>query len=223
MTLTRTGVRARKGDPVDGTRHHRRRAAALVLGLVMLVGAAWAGAGENPRLALPKSDIDRPFRTPVYVCGHAALAAAGVVDGVQPGGGAAFLFRPENANRFLGFLSGWNTSLVLQAEYHKVGDDLRILSGGMIFRRYLKDFSPPAPFSSWFVGAGVGASEVTLAPEDGGGMETGWEYLGEAGQEFNPRENLVVYWQLQYRSYRYHAHDFSHFSVKVGAGVPWPW
>ena len=47
--------------------------------------------------------------------------------------------------------------------------------------------------------------------------------LFETGQEWNPQPDFMAYWQLQYRSYRYHGHDFSHWSLKLGAGIPWPW
>ena len=178
---------------------------------------------ENSRLSLPHSHLGSPFQSPIFVTGHVALAAGGVVDGLQTGAGATFLFHPGEADHFLDFLHGWNSSLVLQAEYHHVNADQRILSGDMIIRRYLDEFSVPTPRKATFVGLGIGASEVTLVPPDGSGFETGWEFIAEAGQEWNLRPNFLAYWQLQYRSYEYHGHDFSHWSLKLGAGIPWPW
>lgn len=134
-----------------------------------------------------------------------------------------FLFHPRESGRFLDFLNGRNAALVLQAEYHRVNSDQRILSGGMIIRRYLREFTMPPPRLAHFVGLGVGVSEVVLAPPYGNGLEKGWEFLAEGGQEWTPRNNFLAYWQLQYRSYRYHGHDFSHWSLKLGVGIPWPW
>lgn len=187
--------------------------------MVLLVLATSAAAAENSRLALPGSGLEPPFATPVFVLGHASLGFGGVVDGIRPGGGASFVIRPGNAERFLPVLQGWNTSLVLQAEYHRVNDSQRILSGGMLFRRYLGRVDADEHGPVFFAGPGVGASEVQLP---GGGDEKGWEWLAEAGQEWRPRRDRLVFWQLQYRWYDSHGSDFSHWAVKVGAGLPWP-
>lgn len=195
-----------------------RRSVLWTLALVLAL-AGPAGA-ENSRLSLPKTGLGDPYETPIFLAGHGSLGFAGVMDGVQYGGGATFVMRPGTAERFLPFLQDWNTSLVLQAEYHRVNDDQRILSGGMIFRRYLRPMRSPTTERIPFVGLGVGASEVSLAL---GGFETGWEFLAEAGQEWSPRSDLLVCWKLQYRDYRYHGRDFSHWAVQAGVGMPWPW
>lgn len=201
-----------------------RRIAPLAL---LFVGWAWAWAGgpcgaaaqANPRLELPGSGLDEPYRTPIFLLGHASLGFGGVVDGARPGGGATFVMRPGNAERFLPRLQGWNTSLVLQAEYHRINPGQRILSGGMFLRRYLGDVAADEHGPILFLGPGVGVSEVELAA---GGFEKGWEWLAEVGQEWRPRRERLVFWQLQYRWYDYHGRDFSHWAVKVGAGLPWP-
>lgn len=206
---------------VGRTFEGRRRAVVWLAALGIVLALASSATGQtNPRLALPHSNLDLPLQAPVFVAGHVALAAGGAIESLQKGGGAVFLFRPGAADRFLDFLYGWNSAMVLQAEYHRVNGHQRILSGDLIIRRYLSDFSAPAPRKSYFAGAGIGASEVTLAV---GGYETGWEFLAEAGQEWNLDHSLLAYWQLQYRSYRNNGHDFSHWSLKLGAGIPLPW
>jgi len=197
----------------------RIRWSALLALLLLLLGADSGFAG-NPRLSLPKSGLGDPYATPIFLAGHGSLGFGGVMDGVQYGGGATFVMRPGTAERFLPLLQDWNTALILQAEYHRVNDAQRILSGGMIFRRYLRPMQGPTTDRNPFLGIGVGASEVSLAL---GGFETGWEFLAEAGQEWSPRRSLLAYWKLQYRDYRYHGRDFSHWAVQTGVGVPWPW
>jgi hypothetical protein len=201
--------------------HHPIALAVLVLANISTFPAT--AAAENRRLSVPHSNLDNPFQAPVFLAGHVALAAGGVAEGFQKGGGAVFLFRPGASDRFLDFLYGLNASMVLQAEYHRVNDLQRVLSGDMIVRRYVEDFSAPAPRKSFFYGLGIGASEVTLTAEDGGGLEIGLGIVAEAGQEWNLQRSMLAYWQIQYRSYRNKGHDLSHWSFKVGAGIPLPW
>ncbi len=200
------------------TSHLMVPGAGVVLGILLLVSSA--SARENSRLSLPRSGLGDPYAAPIILAGHGSLGFGGVMDGVQWGGGASFLLRPGTAERYLPILQEWNTALVLQAEYHHVNEDQRILSGGMLFRHYLQPLTTRPGESVPFVGVGVGASEVTLA---GGGFEKGWEFLAEGGQEWSPREDLLVYWKLQYRDYRYHGQDFSHWALQAGIGLPWPW
>lgn len=188
----------------------------LAIVLVLSTGQALA---ENARLSLPKSGLEQPSESPIFLAGHASVGFGGAVDGLRPGGGASFVLLPGNAERFLPILQGWNTALVLQAEYHRINDTQRILSGGALFRRYFGPVDSAGQGPVFFAGPGVGASEVELA---GGGFEKGWEWLVEAGQQWRPRHDRLVFWQLEYRWYDHHGQDFSHWSVKVGAGLPWP-
>lgn len=181
-------------------------------------GSAIAASG-NPRLELPNSGLENPYRTPIFLLGQVGLGFGGVVDGVRPCGGATFVMRPGNAERFLPVLQEWNTSMVLQAEYQKVNDTQRILSGDLFLRRYLGDVQADEHGPVFFVGPGVGASEVVLPS---GKMEKGFEWLAEAGQEWRPARNRLLAWKLQYRWYDYHGRDFSHWSLQIAAGLPWP-
>lgn len=189
---------------------------ALLVAFLAVSAAAWA---ENDRLSLPASGLEPPYVTPIFLLGHGSLGFGGAIDGMQPGGGVSFVLRPGNAERFLPVLQGWNTSLVLQAEYHRANDSQHILSGDVLFRRYLGPVDADQHGPVFFVGPGVGASKVELP---GGDSERGWEWLAEAGQEWRPRRDRLVFWQLQYRWYDYHGHDFSHWAFKVGAGLSWP-
>ena len=164
----------------------------VVLFLAVVAGGPSGAQSGNPRLARPHSHLGSPFQSPVFVTGHVAVGAGGVMESLQNGVGAMFLFRPCEADRFMDFLNGWNSSLVLQAEYHRVNSDQRILSGDMIIRRYIRDFTLTTPSKATFVGVGIGASEVTLVPPDGRGFEIGWEYVFEGGQEWNLRENFLI-------------------------------
>lgn len=199
------------------------------LGLIWLIvpfllcGAVGTAVAASDRLTPPPSHLNADHDAPVYLTGFLAFGGSTQYDIGCLGYGATFLFRPGSADRFLSFLYDAQLSMVLQADYQKLDSERHMLSADFILRHYLKDMTAPENEISAFFGAGLGASQIYLAPEDGGGADRNFSWLLEIGQEWRIRSVYVLSIKLQYRSYRHDGWDYSHLAVQAGAGIPLPW
>jgi hypothetical protein len=202
--------------------------------MVALLGVILANDGSNPalgqtsrytskRLENPRSTLGQPFDSPIFLGAYGQLGGTFDFDQGQPGFGAILLFRPGSAVNFLDFLYDWNSSMVLQADYQKVSSDLRILSGDLIIRRYFNDVRVPGTAVSPFVGAGIGASEVTLPPEAGRTFNIDWSWLVEIGQEWEYRTHYLIFIKGQFRHHSSLGYSYAGWTFQAGGGIPLPW
>ena len=198
----------------------------LVSILIPLLLPTLTGASEastSPRLTLPRSHLSAPYDSPVYLTGHLAAAATEKYDVGQWGVGATLLLRPGSASRFLHFLYDADLSMVLQADYLRLAAKRRILSADLILRHYFADMSDADVRVGAFLGAGLGASQITIPPDDGGGRLSYFSWVLEAGQEWKIAERYLVAVKLQYRSFHHEGFDYSAWSLQGAVGLPFPW
>jgi len=202
----------------------------LVCGLILaslLVSTVALGqynsGHSSSRLENPRGVLNQPFDSPIFLGAYGQLGGGLDHDQGQLGYGAFFMFRPGSASNFFRFLHDWNSSLVLQADYQKVSADSRILSGDLIIRHYLKDMRDDTTAVSPFFGAGIGASEVLLPPEEPITFQQYWSGLLEIGQEWNWRPDKMVFIKGQFRYYSFGGYNYSTWSLQAGAGIPLPW
>lgn len=179
--------------------------------------------GRSDRLSNPGSTLGEPFASPIYLGGHVAFGGAFNYDQGNTGYGLELIMRPGAAVKYLSFLFRQNIGLVLQADYMNVDSDRRILSGDFILRKYFADMRYPEGKVSPFLGLGFGASEITLQPPDGTGIDKYWCGVVEGGMEWDISHKYVAYVKGQYRYYNYHGMNYSNWSCMVGAGIPLPW
>jgi hypothetical protein len=74
-----------------------------------------------------------------------------------------------------------------------------------------------------FVSLGVGASDVTLPRDEGGGNARYWSWLAAAGQEWFFKPKIVVVARIQYRRFSHDDTFVSTWSVSGAVGMPIPW
>jgi len=177
----------------------------------------------NKRLQAPRSRLGRPFDAPIYLSVYGSIGGGFKFEHGKPGYGGALVFRPGCAANFLDFLYDLNTAMVLQADYQKVAERERILSGDLVLRHYLRDVRDPATDRTPFVGVGIGGSEILLPVADGGGTEKYWSWLLEAGAERTLDRKYLFFVKVQFRRYSHGAYDYSTWSASIGAGIPVPW
>ena len=223
-------VASRRGR-IPARRSRRRSGGGLIACLLELLltslfvptGPVLAETSTSPRLELPRSHLSAPYDSPVYLTGHLAAAATESYDIGQWGVGATLLLRPGSASRFLQFLYDADLSMVLQADYLRLAAKRRILSADLILRHYFADMSNADVRVGAFLGAGLGASQITIPPDDGGGRLSYFSWVLEAGQEWKVAEHYLVAVKLQYRSFRHEGWDYSAWSLQGSVGLPFPW
>ncbi len=179
--------------------------------------------GRSERLANPGSSLGEPFTAPIYFGAHVSFGGAFEYDLGNTGYGLEFIMRPGAAVKYLDFLYRKNIGVVLQADYLNVAQNRRILSGDFVLRKYFTDMRYPQGKVAPFIGLGVGASEITLQPPEGNGIDKYWSGVFEVGQEWNLGHKFILYSKFQYRYYNYHDVNYSNWSLAAGAGLPWPW
>jgi hypothetical protein len=197
------------------------RFAPCLLGLALGLGLATAPAlGASG----PRSGIGRPFeRGPIFLLGTASAGGTLEHSMLAPGYGASLLFRPLPASDLLGFLYDWNTGIVMQVDYRRVGSERHLLAADFILRRYVRNMRRDAWAASPFAGIGAGAAKITFPS---GGMSddlTWWTWVVEGGYELSPAEGKVVVLKAQWRLFRHGGEDYSGWEVQLGAGLPVPW
>ena len=196
----------------------------LAFVLCTLVSVAEAQITENnPRLSMPNSRLHREYEQPVFITGHLGLGGAFQHDQGKLNYGGSFIFRPGSAVNFLDFLYKMNTAMVLQLDVQNIGEDARAFSGDFILRRYFDDRGRDKTEVLPFVGLGLGATDVTLPADEGGGAARYWSFLGEVGQEWFFRPNVVVVARAQYRWFSSGDVFVSTWTVSGAIGIPVPW
>lgn len=180
-------------------------------------------AENNPRLAMPDSRLHRSFNAPVFITGHVGLGGGFQHQHGQLDYGASFIFRPGSSVNFLDALHKYNSGLVLRLDYQKLSPRNRIFSGDLIIRHYFGDRGGPQKEVLPFLGAGFGASDVTLLPRDGGGSSRYWSWVVGGGQEWNFRSEWVVVARVQYRHYSFGRAFITTWAATVAVGIPVPW
>ncbi len=205
----------------------------LALALVLLMGLGqmtkaqegpqFSEWGRSERLSNPGGALGEPFTAPIYLGIYGAFGGAFQYDQGNTGCGLEFIMRPGAAVKYFDSLYRRNIGVVLQAEYMNVGANRRILSGDFILRRYFGDMRYPKSKVAPFIGLGFGASEITLQPPDGQGIDKYWCGVFEAGQEWSITHKFIVQVKCQYRYYNYHGVNYSNWSMISGVGVPVPW
>ncbi len=214
---------AQAGDRQEDNRRppgFSRFASSALLLLVFLCGSVpWAAAATE----LPSNLARAPDRGPIFLMGSAAVGGTPGYDTFSPGFGVSILFRPQAAANFLSFLYRWNTGMIMQAEYRPVAAERRLLAADLIFRRYLANMKDETIGTSYFVGLGIGAAEVTYPVASRTSSEIWWTYLVECGSERSPSDHWTFVLKGQWRIYDHHTRDYSSWSVHFGIGIPLPW
>ncbi len=196
---------------------------AVVLTLLAVSAASGQIAENNPRLALPARQLQRPYNAPVFITGHLGFGGSFQYGHGEPNYGASIVFRPGSSANFLNFLHNLHSAMVLRLDHQRLGLDGRIFSGDLIFRRYFSDRGSAETEVLPFVGLGLGASDVNAPPGDGAGNSRYWSYLAEAGQEWYFRPNVLVVARFQYRLFNYGDVFVSTWTVSGAIGIPVPW
>jgi hypothetical protein len=177
----------------------------------------------SKRLELPRSALNAPYESAVYVGAHGQVGGGFKHDQGQPGWGGFIMFRPARAANFFNFLYDWNSSLILQADYQRVAPDARIKSADVVIRRYFADLGGSGRRVSPFLGVGIGASSALRPPGQSPRMSKYWSWLVEIGQEWDLDGRCMVAVKGQYRGFRYQGFDFTSWSVALALGLPLPW
>jgi hypothetical protein len=200
------------------------------LACILLIMAGGAAGGEsepvpaedNPRLALPRSHLGQPFEGETFLAVHGG--AGGGYQGHDPrlGLGGSLIFRPGSTLNIFDGLFGWNTGMVLQADYLELQDDGRIMSYDLILRRYFADRGERKTEVRMFLGLGSGLSEITPPRDYADSKEDFWSLLVEGGQEwfFKPTHHLFV--KAQYRWMISSGRTFRTWTLMAGIGIPLP-
>ena len=195
-----------------------RRAALCALAGLLALTAPGPARGASPE---PNWTLDRPDAPgAIFVVAHASLGGTVGYDVPRPGGGISLLFRPRAASELLAPLYDWNTGLVVQGDWRSVSRDRRLLSLGLVLRRYLDDRRAAVAGASPFIGAGLGVAQGNspdLAPV------RSWLWLAEAGWETSPSPATVLFLRIELHAWRGGGLDYSGWSLQLGAGVPVPW
>jgi len=188
-----------------------------LLGLTWLALPAVAGDELPPTLA---RSVDRG---PIFLLGYMAVGGTPEYESVSAGYGVSILFRPQAAANLMRPLYQWNTGMVLQAEYRPVESDRRLLAGDLIFRRYLANMKDEVIGTSYFLGIGIGAAEITFPSGSQTSSEIWWTYLVEFGSERSPSEGWTFVLKGQWRFYDHNDRNYSSWSAQFGIGFPLPW
>lgn len=179
-------------------------------------------AEGNPRLALPASQLDQPFETPVFVVGYASLGGDFQKQATDYGYGGALIFRPGHAvNIFSSFL-GWDTGMVIQIDYLKVPDGGDIISGDLIMRRYFNDRGDRTRAVNLFLGLGSGVSDIRRPEPGDDAAGEHWSILVEGGQEWHFKDSHLFFLKGQYRWMVNAGRTWRAWSVMAGLGLVWP-
>lgn len=191
----------------------------------MLLAATAQGqiTENNDRLARPNSRLHREFAGPVFITGHVGIGGGFQYDQGLLDYGASLVFRPGSASRFLEFLHPLGCAMVLRLDHQELTSENRIYSGDLILRRYFANRGTKAAEVLPFCGVGVGASDLTLPADEGGGNARYWSWSLEAGQEWFFRPQVVVVARLQFRRFSYAGAFASTWSVSGAVGIPVPW
>ena len=113
--------------------------------------------------------------------------------------------------------------MVLRLDHQKLTTENRIYSADLILRRYFANRGTAASEVLPFVGVGLGASDLTLPADEGGGNARYWSWSLEAGQEWFFRPDIVVVARFQYRRFSYAEAFVSTWTVSGAVGIPVPW
>ncbi len=200
----------------------------LMVLLIALPGVVSTGVQaqiteNNPRLSLPSSRLHRDYEQPIFITGHVGLGGAFQYDQGKVNYGTSLIFRPGSAANFLDFLYNMNSAMVLRLDVQNIGDEARVFSGDFILRKYFEDRGREQSQVLPFVGLGIGASDVTLPLDAGGGGARYWSFTGEVGQEWYFRPQLVVVARAQYRWFSSGDVFVSTWTVSGAVGIPVPW
>lgn len=178
---------------------------------------AVAGDELPPTLARP---VDRG---PIFLLGYLAVGGTPEYESVSPGYGVSILFRPQAAANLMRPLYQWNTGMVLQVEYRPVESDRSLLAADLVFRRYLANMKDEVIGTSYFLGLGIGAAEVTFPSESHTASEIWWTYLVEFGSERSPSVGWTFVVKGQWRFFDHNDRNYSSWSAQFGIGFPLPW
>ncbi len=200
------------------------RRVALLAGLFLVLWGVCGGSSPAVADSDPMLNIDRPLgRGPIFLLGSMSLGGTKDYESFAPGYGLSIVFRPPAASDFWRFLYRWNTAMVLQADYRRVSADRRLLAADLILRRYFSDMKKQTVGTSYFLGLGLGAAEITFPIGNNSSSDISYTYLVEFGSEKSPSENWVFVLKGQYRYYSHGEWDYSGWSVHFGVGISLPW
>lgn len=208
-----------------------RVTALVVAGKILLCGALATGlcsaasaqlAEGNSRLALPPSQLNQPFETPIFLVGHVAFGG-GFRD--QPGDlgyGGSLVFWPGSAANIFSEFLGWNAGMAVQVDYLQIPDGGDITSADLILRRYFNNRGDRKIEVHPFLGIGSGVSKI--GRPDPGDVAEGdhWSLLVEAGQEWHFKPTFMFYLKAQYRWMINAGRTYRTWSVRAGVGLAWP-
>ncbi len=189
----------------------------------MAAGAEAQITKNNSRLSLPQSRLHRQNDQPVFVTAHLGLGGSFQYDQGEANYGGSFVFRPGAAANFLDFLYQMDTGLVLQLDLQDIGEGARVFSADFVLRRYFSDRGDEETQVLPFAGLGTGASDVTLPISAGGESARYWSFLGEIGQEWYFRPDMVVVAKAQFRRFSSGEVFVSTWSFSAAVGIPVPW
>jgi hypothetical protein len=196
---------------------------ALIAICCLVFGVKVASADTNDRLSRPGSHLGPSPDSPIFLGVFAQIGGGLDYDMGLPGYGTVLLFRPGAAADFLPFLYRWNSGLCLQIDFQEIAENQDILSGDLIFRKYLQEITDPESPGSFFLGAGIGASRVHLPAGSSGAGNKYWSWLLETGREWPLKQKYVFWVKGQYRHYDFSGFDYSNLTLQVGLGMPLPW